>query len=130
MSVRFCQTFRIVKGEGTDFGPALSEIGDKLPKEAIYEAIIHPNAGISFGYEGYILEMKDGSRAVGIIASETEDEISLKMPEGVAVNYDKAEVVSKTQMENSLMPPNLDKVMSEQELVDLVEYLTSLKKKD
>lgn len=130
ISAQFCQMCHVVNGEGTDFGPALSEIGDKLPKEAIYEAIIHPNAGISFGYEGYILEMKDGSRAVGIITSETEDEISLKMPGGVAVNYDKAEVVSRTQMENSLMPPNLDKVMSEQELVDLVEYLASLKKKD
>src|SRR5262249_705154 len=38
-----------VNGEGIDFGPNLSEIGTKLAKEAIYEAILDPSAGISFG---------------------------------------------------------------------------------
>lgn len=128
ISAKFCQTCHMANGQGTNFGPALSEIGDKLPKEAIYEAIINPDAGISFGYEGYILEMKDGNTAVGIISSETEDVISLKTPGGPAVNYDKSEIISKTQMNNSMMP-KLDQIMTEQELVDLVEYLYSLKKK-
>jgi putative heme-binding domain-containing protein len=128
ISDQYCQTCHVVKGKGADFGPALSEIGDKLPKEAIYDAIIHPDAGISFGYEGYTLKMKDGSEAIGIIASETEDEITLKMPGGVASKYDKGQMLSKNKMESSMMPPNLHQAMTEQELVDLVEYLYSLKK--
>jgi putative membrane-bound dehydrogenase-like protein len=124
---KFCVICHMANGQGNDFGPALSEIGDKLPKEAIYGAIIDPNAGINFGYEGYILEMKDGNTAVGIISSETEDVISLKTPGGAAVNYDKTEIISRTQMSNSMMP-KLDQTMTEQELVDLVEYLFSLKK--
>lgn len=128
ISAQYCETCHVVKGQGSDFGPALSEIGDKLPKEALYDAIIHPDAGISFGYEGYTLKMKDGSTAVGIIASETEDEITLKLPGGVASKYDKVQLVSKTKMNNSMMPPNLHQGMTEQELVDLVEYLSSLKK--
>ena len=128
ISVQLCQTCHVVKGQGADFGPALSEIGDKLPKEALYESIIHPDAGISFGYEGYNLKMKDGSTVTGIIASETEDEITIKMPGGVAVKYDKSKVASRTKMETSMMPPNLHQGMSEQELTDLVEYLSTLKK--
>jgi hypothetical protein len=40
------------------------------------------------------------------------------------------DVVSKTKMENSLMPSNLQSSMSEQDLVDLVAYLQSLKKSE
>ena len=38
------------------------------------------------------------------------------------------EVVSKKQMDNSLMPANLQQGLTEKELVNLVEYLASLKK--
>jgi hypothetical protein len=40
----------------------------------------------------------------------------------------KADVVSKTKLENSLMPANLQSTMSEQDIVDLVQYLQTLKK--
>ena len=43
-------------------------------------------------------------------------------------SVDKGQVVSKTMMETSLMPGNLHSSMSQQELVDLVEYLSGLKK--
>ena len=125
---RLCQSCHMVNGQGLDFGPGLSEIGDKLPKNALYESIIHPSDGISFGYEGYVLEMKDGSTVVGIIDSQTEDQVSLKMPGGSSVQYDKSDIASITKMDNSLMPPGLEQAMTEQELVDLIEYLTSLKK--
>ncbi|WP_242922105.1 PVC-type heme-binding CxxCH protein [Pontibacter liquoris] len=114
--------------EGTAFGPALTQIGSKLTKDALYVSILHPDAGISFGYEGYLLKLKDGSEVAGIIASETEDAIELVSPGGIKNRYEKAKIASKTQMEHSIMPANLQQGMSEQQLVDLVEYLYSLKK--
>jgi putative membrane-bound dehydrogenase-like protein len=122
-----CQTCHQINGEGANFGPGLSEIGDKLPKQALYVSIIHPDAGISFGYEGYMLKLKDGSTAVGIISSETADGVELRMPGGVSSRYEKSNIVSKTQLDNSMMPA-LHQTMSEQQLVDLVEYLSTLKK--
>jgi putative heme-binding domain-containing protein len=67
ISIKHCHTCHGVKKEGIGFGTALSEIGDKLPKEFIYDAIIDPDAGISFGFEGYMLGMKDGNTAVGLL---------------------------------------------------------------
>lgn len=128
ISEQYCQSCHVVKGQGSDFGPALSQIGDKLPKEAIYESILHPDAGISFGFEGYNVKMKDGTTATGIIMSETNDEIILKLPGGVSASYEKSKMVSKTMMEASMMPSNLHQVMTEKDLIDLVEYLSSLKK--
>lgn len=124
-----CSVCHQVNEIGMDFGPKLSEIGSKLSKEAQYIAIIHPDAGISFGYEGYIIKTKDGITYGGVISSKTETDITLKIPGGTVVDLKTADVASLSQMENSIMPSGLEKAMSTQELVDLVEYLMTLKKK-
>jgi putative membrane-bound dehydrogenase-like protein len=122
-----CSNCHKVGGEGVDFGPDLTEIGDKLPKEALYKAILFPDQGISFGYEAYQIKLKDGSQAFGRILSETEDNIELQYM-NTRQTVKKAEVVSRNMMTNSLMPNNLQATMTEQELVDLVQYLSELKK--
>lgn len=125
----YCFTCHQVNGQGIDFGPALGEIGSKLAKEAIYDAILNPGAGISFGFEGWDVKMKDGNNFIGMIASETDAEISLKVPGGIIQKCAKSNITSRDKMTVSLMTPNLHTVMSEADLVNLVEYLVSLKKK-
>jgi putative heme-binding domain-containing protein len=125
----YCFTCHQVNGAGIDFGPALSEIGSKLAKEALYDSIINPSTGISFGYEGWDIKMKDGNQFLGIIASETDSEIALKVPGGIVQKCDKVNITSRDKLKVSLMTPNLHTVMSREDLVNLVEYLTSLKKK-
>jgi putative membrane-bound dehydrogenase-like protein len=122
-----CSVCHKANNEGAWFGPELSLIGKKLPKVALYTAILHPDAGISFGYEGYAIKLKDGSQMTGIIASQTEDKLDLRLPGGSVITYPLKEVVSKKQLDKSLMPANLQQGMSEKELVNLVEYLASLK---
>jgi putative membrane-bound dehydrogenase-like protein len=129
MYAQNCAVCHQVNGEGIDFGPKLSEIGSKLSKEGQYLAILHPDAGIGFGYEGFEIKLKDGSTMTGIVTSKTETDIILKMPGGTTQNLKTSNVVSIKQLPNSLMPTGLQENMSTQELVDLVEYLASLKKK-
>jgi len=124
-----CSTCHQINGEGMDFGPKLSEIGSKLPKEGQYLAILHPDAGVSFGYEGWEVKFKDGSTLSGIVSSKTETDLQMKFPGGVVQNYKMSDVVSMKKMDSSMMPSGLQEAMSTQELVDLVEYLASLKKK-
>lgn len=125
----YCFSCHQVNGVGVDFGPALSEIGTKLAKEAIYDSILNPGAGISFGFEGWEVKTKDGNTYIGMVASETDKELSLKVPGGIVVKCDKSTLASREKMKVSLMTPNLHTIMSEADLVNLVEYLTSLKKK-
>jgi putative heme-binding domain-containing protein len=115
--------------EGVDFGPALSEIGTKLAKEAIYESILDPSSGISFGFEQWQLELKNGDEASGIITSESPEEIVLKAQTGISTHYKKSEIAKRTKSALSIMPSGLQQAMSQQDLVDLVEYLSTLKKK-
>ncbi|MEO6527466.1 MAG: PVC-type heme-binding CxxCH protein [Gemmatimonadaceae bacterium] len=125
---RTCTSCHVVAGTGVDFGPALTEIGDKLPKSGLYVAILDPSAGINFGYEGYNVKTKDGQQLVGIISSETDNEIVMKLVGGVERRVTKSTVVERRRMDVSLMPPGLERAMTEADLVHLVEYLTSLRR--
>jgi putative heme-binding domain-containing protein len=117
-----------VRSEGRDVGPALTEIGSKLAKEALFEAILDPNAGISFGFEAWQVELKSGDEAYGLKASETADELAIKDTAGIVTRHKKSNVASMQQMKTSIMPSGLQQTITVQELVDLVEYLASLKK--
>ena len=86
-----------------------------------------PDAGINFGYEGYLVETHNGRKSVGYIISQTDDLVVLKMAGGVTIEISKPDIAKITRLENSLMPSGLDRAMSEQELVDLIEYLATLK---
>ena len=123
-----CVTCHRINDKGVDFAPALSEIGSKLPKEAIFDAIINPNASISMGFETTQLQAKDGTVALGIVRSETEDELVLALPGGATNKFAKRDIVKREKLPTSMMPSGLNQALSQQDLVDLVEYLASLKK--
>jgi putative heme-binding domain-containing protein len=123
-----CSNCHQINGEGMNFGPALSEIGTKLGKDALYESILDPSAGIAFGYEGWSIELKNGDEAVGLITSETADEIALKTQNGITTKYKKSDIARRQRMALSIMPAGLQLTMSADDLVDLVEFLASLRK--
>jgi len=124
-----CSNCHQVNGQGVNFGPSLSEIGSKLSKEAVYTSILFPDQGIGFGFEGYSFKMKDGSEAFGMITSETGDKVEIRYM-NTQQTLDPSKIASRTKLATSLMPSNLQSLMTEKELVDLVEYLGSLKKKN
>ncbi len=123
-----CLTCHKVRGRGAEFGPALSEIGTKLSKKALYNAILRPDDGISQGYETWRVTLEDGTERLGLIISETDERVTLKLPGGVTVEHDKDNIANKTQQAVSMMPKGLQRLMTTEELVDLVAYLASLRK--
>lgn len=117
-----------VNGEGINFGPGLSEIGSKLGKEALCVAILEPSAGISFGFEAWNFVLKGDDEVLGLIVSETDEEVAVKVPGGVVNRYKKSQIVRREKQALSIMPSGLEANMSNQDFVDLIEYLASLKK--
>ncbi|WP_299530767.1 PVC-type heme-binding CxxCH protein [Ulvibacterium sp.] len=123
----YCSSCHMAGTMGIEFGPALTDIGNKLSKQSLYSSIIYPSAGINFGYEGYTAKMKDGKTYVGYILSQTEDELTLKMMGGTQKTIQAANIEELKAMDQSLMTKGLHKVMSQEDLINLVEYLTTLK---
>ena len=56
-----CNTCHVVNGAGKEVGPNLSEIGSKLSREAFFESILFPSAGISHNYETWTASTVDGN---------------------------------------------------------------------
>ena len=114
---------------GVDFAPALGEIGTKLPKEQILDSIINPNAGLSMGFETTQLTLKDGSAGLGIVRSETGEELVLALPGGATQKFRKGEIAKREKLTTSLMPSGLSQALTQDDLVNLTEYLSTLKAK-
>ena len=115
--------------EGKMVGPDLSEIGSKLTQEAMYRSILDPSASISHNFEQYIAELDSGTVEAGLLINETDEAITLRNAEGVDKILPRTEIDELQKSEISLMPANLQTLLTKEQLIDLVEYLTTLKKK-
>jgi putative heme-binding domain-containing protein len=127
-TVGACVKCHKVKGEGKEVGPDLSEIGSKLSKEAFFVSILDPSAGISHNYETYVARLDDGTTVTGVLVSDTDEELVLKTAEAIVKKLPKAELEQYKKTAVSLMPADIQKTLTAQNLVDVVEYLTTLKK--
>ncbi len=123
-----CNKCHQIGTEGKNVGPNLGEIGSKLAKEAMYVAILDPSAGISHNYETYTALTQDGQVISGLLTSQTGDEVVLRNNEGIDHRLKKSELEEFKKIEKSLMPENLMEAMTVEDLVNLVEYLQTLRK--
>ena len=123
-----CHRCHQVNGKGIAIGPDLSQIGDKLGKDALLEAILDPNNGVAFGFEAWTVTMKSDEEVYGLLASETGDELVVKDLSGILHRLKKPEIATRTQSKFSLMPAGLQASMKTQELVDLIEFMSHLRK--
>ena len=123
-----CANCHIVNGVGKDVGPNLSEIGKKLSAEALYEPILvsEPPASATTTRRG-CWRRRVGEGA-GLMVSE---DAASGDPEGRATRRTKTsrEPTSRalTKSPISLMPADLTKNLSSQDLADVVGYLQTLK---
>jgi putative heme-binding domain-containing protein len=117
-----CSTCHRLDREGHAVGPDLLDIRSQ-PKESILLHIVVPDYEIAPGYAASIAELKDGRTLVGIIISDTPESITLRQPLAVEETIPRANIVSLTASDHSLMPPGLEAAMSRQDMADLLSFL-------
>jgi putative membrane-bound dehydrogenase-like protein len=122
-----CANCHIVNGAGKDVGPNLSEIGKKLSADALFESILYPSAGISHNYETWVVETKKGEVVQGLMVSQSPTEVIVKEATGLTKTLPRADVETMATSPISLMPADLTKNLSSQDLADVVGYLQTLK---
>ena len=125
-----CNKCHRVAGVGKEVGPDLSEIGDKLSREAMYVSILDPSAAISHNFEAYSILTDEGEMITGVLINRTDELVTLRTSEGVDRSVRSEQIDSLKKQTKSAMPQDLQKQMTVEQLVDLVEYLMTLKKAD
>jgi putative membrane-bound dehydrogenase-like protein len=122
-----CATCHKAGEEGMEVGPELTLIKKKFDKLGLLDAIINPSGGIVFGYEGWLINKKDGDSIYGFLVADGEQAIVVKDVAGQKHTIAVKDIGSRKKQETSLMPDPTVMGLSEKNLADLTEYLLTLK---
>ncbi len=122
-----CANCHVVNGEGKEVGPNLSEIGKKLAREAMYESILYPSASISHNFDTWVVETKKGEVVQGLLVSQTPTEVVLKEATALTRTLPRGDIESIARSPVSLMPADLTKNLTPQDLADVVAYMQTLR---
>jgi putative heme-binding domain-containing protein len=122
-----CIACHQISGKGRAIGPDLSKIGEIRTERDLIESILFPSNTLARDYEAHVIETGDGQSTMGVIKSHTAEGLLVADIAGQEKNIPHGQIVSDTTLTFSLMPMGLDQTMPEQDLLDLVAYLRSLR---
>lgn len=95
----------------------------------MFVSILDPSAGVSHNFETSTVVTENGQQVTGIIISDTAESVVVKTADAILRTIPRDEVEEIIKLKTSLMPSDLQRLLTGQELIDIVEYLTVLKKK-
>ncbi len=119
---RACASCHRFNQQGVAVGPDLFDIRHQ-PKESILYHIIVPEAEIAPNFVNYECELKDGRVLSGLLAAESAGSVTLRMSQGAQEVVPRDQIVGLSASRLSLMPQELERSMTHQELGDLIAYL-------
>ncbi len=122
-----CAKCHRVMGVGGDIGPDLSLIGKKASKENLLESMLTPSKAIADQYIVGVVSTKNGQVVAGLVLAETPLEVTLRDANGKDHRFAKTDIEEQSKSKVSLMPQDLVAWMTEDDLVDMAEYLLTLK---
>jgi len=118
-----CSKCHTHSGEGNKVGPDLTGMAVH-PKEHLLIDILDPNRSVEGNFRVYVLETKDGRFVNGLLASETRTSVELLDAEAKKQVVLRENIAELTATPKSLMPEGFEKQLSQDDLANLLEFLT------
>jgi putative heme-binding domain-containing protein len=122
-----CFACHAISGAGGQVGPDLSSIGASAPVDYLVEALLLPNKAVKEGYHAQRIVTTDDKVFLGIPIREADGRLFLRTAEDKVISLPLADIAERTHAP-SLMPEGLTDSLSQQELIDLVAFLSQLGK--
>ena len=119
---RVCASCHAIGGAGSDLGPDLATVRHRPPL-ALLGDILLPSQSIAQRYETYIVERMSGGAEAGVLGGETSAAITLRQGEGRQVTIPRSEIRSMRVLPQSSMPSDLDKLITPEEMADLLAFI-------
>ena len=117
-----CVTCHQIRGEGTAFGPDLSNLVFR-DRESVVHDITNPSATINPDMTGTLVKFRDGTEASGIVQTLTAEKIVLRLPANATMERPRGDVASMEPMLGSLMPEATAQNLSATQMEDLLTFL-------
>ena len=109
---------------GFAYGPDVDSFRS-AGKQSILTNLIDPSREIAPQFASHELQLKDGKMLSGRIVEQNDQGIRLALPAGLEMAVGRDEIVSSKQLARSPMPERLESGLSQQEMADLLEFLSN-----
>ncbi|HEX3870350.1 MAG TPA: PVC-type heme-binding CxxCH protein [Pirellulales bacterium] len=113
--------------DGGAIGPELTKVGQIRSRMDLLESLLYPSASFVRGYESYQVLTAGGQSITGIVSRETPDAVYLRTAQKEEIRVARSEIEELAPSKLSIMPQGLDRLLSHDELRDVVAFLQSLK---
>ncbi len=121
---KHCALCHTHSGEGAKIGPDLSGVAVHT-KEHLLIDILDPSRSVEGNFRVYQVVTQAGITHNGLLASETKTTIELFNTEGKKIVVQRDEIDAIIASPKSLMPDGFEKQLKQDELIDLLEFLTA-----
>lgn len=122
--VAICSSCHRHSGRGNVVGPDLTLIAQQGDRAAILRSILEPNREVAPQFYPSVVELKDGTTFTGILLRSSSTEVFRDLT-GKEKSFPEADIVKRTELRTSLMPPGLVMTLTNEELRDLLAFLTA-----
>jgi uncharacterized repeat protein (TIGR03806 family) len=122
-----CRTCHKIDRTGGEVGPDLTQIAKTLDREKLLESIIAPSKKIDPKYQTYLIETTAGRVLTGVLVNKTGEFVEITTAQAKLVRLSRKEIETLVPQQKSLMPELLHRDMTAEQLVDLLEFLSSLR---
>jgi putative heme-binding domain-containing protein len=120
---KVCGQCHKIYGEGQDVGPEITRNG-RGSYDQLLSNVLDPNLVIGAAYQATVVATADGRTLTGLLAEDSPERIVLKTQGGKLETIPRKDVEEMKLSPLSLMPEELEKQLSPEELADLFAYIT------
>ncbi len=117
-----CAKCHKLQDQGYEVGPDLAAAKTRAD-ETLVSDVLDPGREITVGYQNYTVVTEDGRIFTGVLAAETATSITLRKEEGVEEMILRKDIDEMEASPLSMMPEELEKEVSPQDVADLIAYL-------
>jgi hypothetical protein len=121
---KHCAKCHVHSGEGTRIGPDLTGMAVH-PKHELLTQILDPSRSVEGNFRAYTVVTSDGLVITGLLAGESQTTLELFDSEGNKRTLLREDVEQMVASSKSLMPEGFEKQLSQQEMADLLAFLTA-----
>lgn len=122
--VALCSTCHRHSGRGNVVGPDLTLVAWQGDRAAILRSILEPHREVAPQFYPSLVELKDGTTFTGILLRSSSSDVFRDLT-GKEKSFPEADIVRRTELRTSLMPPGLVAALTDAELRDLLAFLLS-----
>jgi len=120
---KVCAQCHKLYGEGAEVGPDITRNG-RNDFTQLLSNVFDPSLVIGAGYRSYTVVTNGGRVLNGLLAEESPQRVVLKVQGGKQEIIPREEIDEIKVSEISLMPEQLEKQLSQQEIIDLFAFIT------